>query len=131
VSIYLDGHLVVTTNHLPSRQLPRKQYSIGFKREVVEQSFVRNASIAAVAREHGINANILWRWRNEYEAGKFGAVEQVTFLPINLEPAPAEPVKQTPAEPTGYLALQIGSAKLTIHGRPDLAVLKNVIEALR
>jgi transposase len=121
----------VTTSHLPSRQLPRKQYSIGFKREVVKQSFLRNASIAAVARKHGINANILWRWRNEYEAGKFGAVEQVTFLPINLEPAPAEPVKQAPVEPKGYLTLQVGSAKLTIHGRPDLAVLKNVIEALR
>jgi len=121
----------LTTTHLPSRQLPRKQYSVGFKREVVGQSFVRNASIAAVAREHGINANILWRWRHEYEAGKFGAIEKVTFLPINLEPAPPEPVKQAPAEPTGYLALQIGSAKLTIHGRPDLAVLQSVIEALR
>jgi len=122
----------VTATHLPSRQLPRKQYSIGFKREVVEQSFVRNASIAAVAREHGINANILWRWRHEYEAGKFGAVEQqVTFLPVSLEASPPEPIKQASAEPTGYLALQIGLAKLTIHGRPDLVVLQSVIEALR
>ena len=119
----------MTTTYLPSRQLPRKQYSIDFKRKVVEQTFERNASIAAVAREHGINANILWRWRHEYEAGKFGAVQKVTFLPINLEQAPAEPVEQTPVEPTGYVALQIGSAKLTIHGRPDLAVLKGLIEA--
>jgi transposase len=125
----------VSTSRLPSRQLPRKQYSVDFKREVVEQSFVRNASIAAVARENGINANILWRWRHEYEAGKFGAAEQTAFLPITIEQAPLASVQDSSPdsspEPTGYLELRIGSANLTIHGSPDRLVLKCVIEALR
>ena len=125
----------MSNSRLPSRQLPRKQYSVDFKREVVEQSFVRNASIAAVARENGINANILWRWRHEYEAGKFGAAEQTAFLPITIEQAPLESVQDSSPdrspEPTGYLELRIGSAKLTIHGSPDRLVLKCVIEALR
>ena len=125
----------MSTSRLPSRQLPRKQYSVDFKREVVEQSFVRNASIAAVARENGINANILWRWRHEYEAGKFGAAEQTAFLPITIEQAPLESVQDSSPdsspEPTGCLELRIGSAMLTIHGSPDRLVLKCVIEALR
>lgn len=121
----------MTTNRLPSRQLPRKQYSTNFKREVVEQSFERNASIAAIARENGINANILWRWRHEYAAGKFGSIEQTAFLPVTIEQSEVESLKDTAPEPTGYLELQIGAARLIIHGSPDRLVLKSVIEALR
>lgn len=121
----------MSTNRLPSRQLPRKQYSIDFKREVVEQSFERNASIAAIARENGINANILWRWRHEYEAGKFGSIEKATFLPVTIDQPEVASVKDTAPEPTGYLELQIGAARLTVHGNPNHLVLKCVIEALR
>jgi transposase len=41
-----------------SRQrLHRRSYDPAFKRALVEQSLVPGASVARIAREHGINAN--------------------------------------------------------------------------
>jgi len=30
-------------------------------------------SVAKLALEHGVNTNLLFKWRREYRAGKFGA----------------------------------------------------------
>lgn len=37
-----------------------------FKRKVVELSLAPGASVAAIALEHGINANLLFGWRKSY-----------------------------------------------------------------
>ena len=68
---------------------------------------------------------------SEYAAGKFGSIEQTAFLPVTIEQSEEESLKDTAPEPTGYLELQIGAARLIIHGSPDRMVLKSVIEELR
>jgi transposase len=42
------------------------------KRRIVEATFVPGASIARVAREHGVNANQVFQWRHEYRKGSLG-----------------------------------------------------------
>ena len=44
----------------------RRSYSPQFKAHLVDVCERPGASIAALAREHGINANILHRWRKEH-----------------------------------------------------------------
>jgi hypothetical protein len=39
------------------------------KRRIVEATLVPGASIARVAREHGVNANQVFQWRHEYRKG--------------------------------------------------------------
>lgn len=46
----------------------RRKFSTEFKRGAVEQVFQPNVSCAQVARELGINANQLSRWKREAEA---------------------------------------------------------------
>lgn len=41
------------------------------KRRIVEATFEPGASIARVAREHGVNANQVFQWRHEYRKGAF------------------------------------------------------------
>jgi len=39
------------------------------KRRIVEATLVPGASIARVAREHGVNANQVFQWRYEHRKG--------------------------------------------------------------
>ena len=51
---------------------PRKRrvYSTQFKAELIAACQQPGASIAATAREHGINANVLHRWLREHRLGQ-------------------------------------------------------------
>jgi transposase len=41
------------------------------------------ASVAAIAREHGINANMLFMWRKQYALGT--AADSVVVLPVQVQ----------------------------------------------
>jgi len=49
---------------------PRRRWPLEQKRRIVEASFVPGTSIAAVAREYGVNANQLHSWRRLYQRGQ-------------------------------------------------------------
>jgi len=121
--------------HKSTERSPARKFSKEFKRRVVEQSQVGGATVAIVARENGIREALLWRWRREYDAGKFDAPpEQVNFLPLGIQaPTDEHHVNRSNDSPmpSGYLELHLGSARVLIHGSPDRQTLANVIEALR
>ena len=54
--------------------------------------------MAAVALSHGINANIVHRWRHEYGAGALVAQPSREFVPLQMEP-PAAPAQGASFEP--------------------------------
>jgi transposase len=58
---------------------PRRQYPLEMKRQVVEETFAPGASVAGVARRHGVNDNLVFEWRKQYRQGKLW----------NGKPAPA------------------------------------------
>ena len=43
----------------------RRRYDKSFKRSIVEQTREPGVSVARIAREHGINANQVFKWRRE------------------------------------------------------------------
>ena len=60
------------------------------KRRIVEATFVPGASIAGVAREHGVNANQVFQWRYEYRKGTLGASQQAQtrLVPVTVTTEP-------------------------------------------
>jgi transposase len=60
------------------------------KRRIVEASFVPGASIARVAREHGVNANQVFQWRYEYRKGTLGVRQQnqTRLVPVTVTGEP-------------------------------------------
>ncbi len=50
----------------------RQRRSIAEKRRIVEETLIEGASVARVARAHGINANQVFGWRRLYLAGRLG-----------------------------------------------------------
>jgi transposase len=64
-------------------QLQRR--SIAEKRRIVEETLVPGASVARVARAHGVNANQVFGWRRPYLAGRLGEPKAgVKLLPVRV-----------------------------------------------
>ena len=60
------GHVSAGSgNKLP----PRRQYTLEFKRRLVEETFVPGSSVSIVARRHDINSNLVFAWRKAYREG--------------------------------------------------------------
>ena len=70
----------------------RQRRSIAEKRRIVEETLVEGASVARVARGHGINANQVFGWRRQYLAGRLGECKPaMKLLPVRVSeslPAP-------------------------------------------
>lgn len=54
----------------------RPNYAVTFKRRLAQAACAPGVSVAKLAQEHRVNANMLFKWRRQYRAGKFGAVGQ-------------------------------------------------------
>ena len=120
--------------------LNRQRYSHKLKRQIVEESLSPLTSIAGVAQAHGINANLLHKWRWRYRRGDFGAVSAPPTLtglqmlkPARLSVAkPTQPTKiSTDIKHSGYIEMFFNDTRVLVHGAPDSQTLRSVIDALR
>src|SRR5664279_5369530 len=83
--------------------LKRQRRSIAEKRKIVEQAMLPGTSVAAVARQYGVNANMVHYWRNLYRQGRLGEKknDSVRLLPVRVSESATTPV----FEPEGALSL--------------------------
>jgi transposase len=116
----------------------RQRRSIAEKRRVVEETLVEGASVARVARAHGINANQLFGWRRLYLAGRLGERKAaMKLLPVRVSeslPAPlpmeCSSVDFPKAQP-GTIHIELRQAKVRIEGSADAALVRVLLECLR
>ncbi len=118
----------------PARRTGRRpNFSLDFKRQVVEATLQPGASVSLIAREHDVNANLVFRWRHQYQQGLFGAASQsATLLPVQVIEAPIDlpHVVQPQTECHSEIAVEVGKAKLRITGTPDPQTLQFVLQQL-
>lgn len=113
-----------------------QKHSLELKRRIVEQTLLPGASVARIAREHGINANQVFGWRKLYREGLLGAggKESGELLPVAVISAgqgTARAPMPTAARGTvGRLWLESPKGCLSIDGQPDPATLRLILEHL-
>jgi len=66
----------------------RRRYSAGMKAQVVAECDEPGASVAKVAMAHGINANVVHRWRQLAREGKANPAKTGGFIALPLMPRP-------------------------------------------
>ena len=117
----------------------RRKHSEALKRDLVERSLQPGASVAALAQEHGINANLLFNWRRLHlraQDSDTSTTPLPTLLPVTVLPEPALTAKppQPPAAaarmPTGTIEIEIGTARVRLRGTVDDASVRSVLRAL-
>ena len=121
----------------------RRVHNEVFKRKVVELSLTPGASVAAIALEHGINANLLFGWRKAYlkscgddQVDREGGPAPATLLPVEVVSS-AVPAAGSIA-PThragnslGSIEIEVAGARVRVRGAVDEASLRSVLAALR
>src|SRR5216110_2253906 len=104
----------VQSNASPSPKLAtRRTHDAAFKRRLVELTLAPRASVARIALDHRLNANILFRWRREHLRALAQAVAMPApaMLPVALIDLPSE----FRAPPSGTHAASFGPDCFSSH----------------
>jgi transposase len=115
---------------------PRQRRSIAEKRRIVEATLVAGASVAKVARAHGVNANQVFGWRRLYRTGRLGEQRAaMKLLPVRVsESSPVveeHPVADFAKAQAGTIHIELRQAKVRIEGNADSALVRVLLECLR
>ncbi|EPC6170280.1 IS66-like element accessory protein TnpA [Escherichia coli] len=80
-------------NVTPGRRKGCPNYSPEFKQQLVAASCEPGISISKLALENGINANLLFKWRQQWREGKLllPSSESPQLLPVTLDAAAEQP----------------------------------------
>jgi transposase len=116
----------------------RQRRSIAEKRRIVEETLLPGASVARVARAHGINANQVFGWRRLYLAGRLGGQKAgMKLLPVRVsdrESAPVGVEHRSGDVPVAFLStihIEFRQAQVRIEGNADPALVRVLLECLR
>jgi transposase len=128
----------------PTRRMLRTNEE---KRRIVAEAMAPGASVAAVARKHGVNANLLFGWRRLHKRGLLEQCrEPASLLPVTVTmptvlpdrtSRPARPVtaaaRAAPrADSTGHIEIDLpGDVRVRVHGRVEPEALSAVLTVLR
>ncbi|KQV53626.1 hypothetical protein ASD07_03455 [Duganella sp. Root336D2] len=85
------------------------------------------ASVARIAREHGVNANQVFSWRKLFEAAlpvSDVSTQEAALLPVVLAEAATAPVQPD----IGTITLEIGRVRLRIDGQTDPSTLAQILD---
>ena len=114
-----------------------QRHTLSFKRELVALTLAPGASVARLAREHGVNANQVFTWRKLYREGRLGGLPSsaVRLLPVDIalttvaEGTPPR-VDRRGQPGGGGVRIECARGHLIIEGRPDPQMLRVVLEHL-
>jgi transposase len=104
------------------------------KQRVVEETLEPGASVARVARAHGINANQVFTWRRLYRQGLLerASGKVAGLLPVHVieEANQAARSRSASRTPLGLIQVELPKGHLRISGRVDIDALQVVLEKL-
>ena len=116
----------------------RRQFrSVEQKRQMVQETLKPGASVAVIARRHGVNANQLFSWRRQYRRGVLELVnapsaDEAALVPVAVRELEAlhdqGPTAGTVAEKIGRIDIEFsGGRRVSVWGRADLETLGVVL----
>ena len=119
---------------------PRRWRTASEKRRIAELTFEPGASVALVARAHGVNANQVFKWRRALKRGELNepGTASTALLPVTVcAPSIAtDSVGQIDAkeQPTSGGSIHIefpGRAVIRVESGADPKLLRSILESLR
>lgn len=130
----MAGAILATDSIARASRKGRPNYPIEFKRQLAALACAPNISVSKLAAKHGINANMVFKWRRQYRAGYFGIpgtgprTTPVSLIPV-LTPAVSE--RQSSARQSDPLIeVVIDDVTLRLHGGVDPITLSTVLDCL-
>ena len=134
----------VTTDSLGRRTGPRTAHTIEEKLRIVEETHIRGASVATVARRHNVNPNQVFAWRQLYRRGllnRQASRGDAQMLPVKVSTPTVLPTERAARVAASHGARAKRASRLieirlsnghsiVLRGRIDAEVLSRVIDLL-
>lgn len=124
----------------------RRNYNVDFKKRLAIAACEPGVSVARLALDHGINANMLHKWRRAHLAsGGVTELPQPEFLAVSIArsgnaltqcplhaPSPRMdlPVPKLPMPKPGAIEIRVRAAILRLEGAVDAVTLEQVLRHL-
>ncbi len=116
----------------------RRYWTIQEKRRIVEATLSSSTSVAALARQHGLNANQLFYWRKLYHSGQLGpstrveSSSEVRLLPVAVADQTQDEVHRDSISAKRTINIEFpGRALISVEGDVDADIVRAVLESLR
>ena len=131
----LGGMMDSYTQAVPAK---RRYLALEEKRRIVEEALVDGASVARIAQAHGLNANLVFNWRQLHQKGLLTDRRAAKLLPVRVS-REGSPAVVTPwgtaCEPrsssTGTIHIQLQKAQVRVEGVVEEGLVRVVLECLR
>jgi transposase len=113
----------------------RRYLALAQKRRIVEETLAEGASVAQIARAHGVNANLVFNWRRLYRAGQLCGRGENKLLPVRVTaegtPRPVTPGDHSlTASSVGTIYIQLRDVQVCVEGSADPGLVRVVLECL-
>jgi transposase len=143
-----SGTAVTAATTVAVKRKKRQLRSAAEKLRIVEEALVPGASVALIARAHGVNANQLCAWRKLHLAGRLfenrsktvaslaARLLSVTVSDVGQQlgtvaaDAPRTPAPVLCSAPSGSIHIQFPKAQVRVEGGADASALRVVLECL-
>jgi transposase len=143
MDIFRQGPDENTAKSELARAVRRQRRSIAEKRRIVEETLAEGASVARIARAHGVNANQVFGWRRLYLSGRLGEQRAtMKLLPVRVSESLAPVTSHArgeaatwievanPKSNPGRIHIELGQAKVRIEGDADPGLVRVLLECL-
>jgi len=90
-------------------------------------------SVSKLAQDHGINTNMLFKWRRDLRAGLLTgpATDDTRWLPVVLKPSSPAAKPASCASRTSAIEITIADATVRVCAGTDAALLRLLLQSLR
>ena len=118
----------------------RRWRTVSEKRRIAELTLEPGASVALVARAHGVNANQVFKWRRALTRGELSepAAASTSLLPVVVAAssvavsATGESDSKEQSAPSGSIHIEFpGRAMISVEHGADPSLLRSILESLR
>jgi transposase len=97
------------------------------RRAVVDETLRPGASVAVIARRHGVNANQVFHWRKLYREGRLDVEPPAQLVPVRITEVVSD---DRPAAKlcAGVIVVEVGRARIRVEGSVDADALRLILE---
>ena len=131
---------MVQAQEVVSERRVRRWRSVSEKRQIVQLTLEPGASVAEVARAHGVNANQVFKWRRAFEQAD--EIDRTLYSPAKAghgdnakrggERCPAQEPRQEQEPSGGAIHIEFpGRAMISVERGADRSLVRAVLESLQ
>ena len=131
------GTILDTGEIIARGRTGRPNYTKEFKRRLAVEACEPGISVAKLALRYGLNTNMLFKWRREYRAGKFGVqssgcqtLETPLFLPVVTSATPSKVKPRAAGNEPGYIEILRDDSRIRVCGDVTASTLHLVLDCL-